>query len=402
VSADSDERRLAVVAPSWELGGAERYLKTITLAATNVGWQVHVGLPGGAEGLNGFFDDPALHVHRLDVGAQHAPGKASAGLRLAADLARTIVYLGRLRPSLVLINLPTPMQCLGALLAAALLRLPCVVVFQLIPTNFDPTPRRRRLFKHACGNATLIAVSEDNRRRLSATLTVEPSRIVRIFNGVRIGDARTTEQRRAARAAVLSELQLGDDVAIVLTIARLSGQKAPGVILDAAPRVWQGAPHTVFVWAGDGPLRESLASRIQELGWKERVRLLGERTDVASLLAAADLFLFPSWFEGLPLAVVEAMAAGTPVLVSDLDVLRELVGDRCDGLVFDLVAADHMASTLVWALGHPHEMADMAANARRKAVACFGEERMITRTLDVLAQRARSPRHRRWTSRRRP
>ena len=138
------------------------------------------------------------------------------------------------------------------------------------------------------------------------------------------------------------------------------------------------------MWAGAGEEQTRLASRIREMGLGDNVRMLGPRDDVDRLLAAADLFLFPSLFEGFGFALAEAMAAEVPVLTVNSGVMCELVHDMEHGLLFAPGDPLDLAEHVHWALEHPDEMRRMAAAARRRVADTFLEEDMLRRTLAVL------------------
>ena len=118
------------------------------------------------------------------------------------------------------------------------------------------------------------------------------------------------------------------DRPIVLTVARLDPQKGHRYLLAAATEV----PEAVFALVGEGGERAALENQARTLGVAERVRFLGHRDDVPELLAACDLFVLPSLYEGLPLSVLEAMAAAKPVVATAIDgtteaVVHEVTGD---------------------------------------------------------------------------
>jgi glycosyltransferase involved in cell wall biosynthesis len=100
-------------------------------------------------------------------------------------------------------------------------------------------------------------------------------------------------------------------------------------LLEAAALV----PHAIFVLAGDGPERPALEAQARSLGIEGRVRFLGHRTDIPQLLAVSDLFVLPSLYEGLPLSVLEAMAAGKPVIATQIGGTSEVVTDGETGLL---------------------------------------------------------------------
>ena len=131
-------------------------------------------------------------------------------------------------------------------------------------------------------------------------------------------DTRRFAFSEQVRREVRQELDLGDSF-IIGMVGRLSEEKNPGYGVELLPEL----PGAVLVMAGNGSEEEKLRQRIRELGLEERVRLLGRRADVERLYQAFDIYLLPSFTEGFPVAAVEAMASGLPVLLSDR-ITREL------------------------------------------------------------------------------
>src|SRR6266540_2543332 len=110
-------RRLAIVAPSRERGGAEEYLATLASAAAGAGWEVHAGLPPvpATATLRQQLRQTGIAVHALTIGDSHRPGKLGAAHRIATDFGNTAAYLARVRPAVVLTTLPYPEAAPGAL-----------------------------------------------------------------------------------------------------------------------------------------------------------------------------------------------------------------------------------------------------------------------------------------------
>src|SRR5829696_5368553 len=100
------------------------------------------------------------------------------------------------------------------------------------------------------------------------------------------------------------------------------------------PTILAACPTAQFFWVGEGALKEELKHEVRERGLESAVRFLGQRKDVAALLAGADLFVLPSLFEGLPLVILEAMAAGRPVVATRACGTAEVI---CDGATGRLV-----------------------------------------------------------------
>jgi glycosyltransferase involved in cell wall biosynthesis len=137
-----------------------------------------------------------------------------------------------------------------------------------------------------------------------------------------------------------------------------------------------------FVWVGDGQDREYLIDLVSEYGVKEQVLFLGYRRDVPRLLKSADLFVFPTHYEGSPFALLEAMAYSLPIIASDADAIVELVEHQLHCLVFRTSDRHDLQETLLWALSHPHQMQQFAENAQLH-VQDFSEAKMSEKTLAI-------------------
>jgi glycosyltransferase involved in cell wall biosynthesis len=132
------------------------------------------------------------------------------------------------------------------------------------------------------------------------------------------------------RPAVLAECGVPADGILACHVGRFAEQKNHGFLLRIAAEVFAQEPRAHLVLIGDGPLRSAIEADARELGVTDRAHFLGPRSDVPRLLGAADIFLLPSLFEGLPLVALEAQAAGVPVILTD-SITRE--ADIVPGLV---------------------------------------------------------------------
>jgi glycosyltransferase involved in cell wall biosynthesis len=132
---------------------------------------------------------------------------------------------------------------------------------------------------------------------------------------------------------VRHELAVPEGELLALTVANLRPEKALDVLLQAARLVSDASVPVRFAVVGRGPLRDALDAQHAALGLGDVVRFLGQRSDVLRLLAAADLFVLPSRQEGLPVAVMEAMAMGVPLVVTAVGEFPRLLTDHRDALV---------------------------------------------------------------------
>ena len=207
---------------------------------------------------------------------------------------------------------------------------------------------------------------------------VPRERISLVHNAI---DLRRFSPAPERRAVLRRELQLPPDAPVIAGIGRLNYQKNFPLFLEIAVEMSRSHPDAVFVIAGTGPeeraLRESAGAN---------VRFLGFVPDTARLYDAVDLLLMPSRFEGLPIALLEAMAMRVPVIASRLDGIAEVIVDGVDGLLATPSARDEFVAHLRTLLDDPNRGAQLAERAFQKVTAHFSAERM-TREVEALYAR---------------
>lgn len=165
----------------------------------------------------------------------------------------------------------------------------------------------------------------------------------------------------------------------ITMVANLRAEKGHDILIDAAPRILAAHPDAEFVLAGGGPLAEALAARVRSRGVADRVRFLGECRNVPDVLADTDLFVLPSRSEALPNAVIEAMAAGLPVVASDVGGIPELVTQGVTGLLVPPGDAQALASAVNHLLDHPEQASELGRAARDHVTREFSFDRLVTR-----------------------
>jgi len=126
------------------------------------------------------------------------------------------------------------------------------------------------------------------------------------------------------------ELQIPEGAVLLLSVGELNKNKNHQVVIEALARIQNSSLH--YVICGDGILRQELEALVERRGVSERIHLLGYRKDVIEMMAAADVYVHPSLREGLPVSVMEAMAAGLPCVVSDIRGCRDLIQNGINGI----------------------------------------------------------------------
>jgi glycosyltransferase involved in cell wall biosynthesis len=168
----------------------------------------------------------------------------------------------------------------------------------------------------------------------------------------------------AAAPADLQQFGIPPDSRTLLFVGRLDPQKGPFVLLMAAKELLARRPELHLLYVGDGPLRESLQNQVAREDLSLRVHFAGRRNDVPSLLRAAHLFVLPSLWEGLPNVVLEAMAAGVPLVASRVEGISDLIEDRQSGVVVPPNSAPLLVEAIERLLANPQEAQRLASNAQ--------------------------------------
>ena len=215
----------------------------------------------------------------------------------------------------------------------------------------------------------VIAVSEATRRILEDAEGVPAEKIVVIHNGM--------EPLRSPDPRAVADLRRrlgGEEKRVLLQMARLHEEKGHRVLFDALPRIVAGVGAVTLCLAGEGSGRRELEEAARERGLGSAVVFLGQRSDVPELIAASDVVVLPSLAESFGFAAVEALSVGKPVVVSDADGLREVVGDAA--LVVPRGDSVALADAVVRALDDPREAERLRAAGPPRA-AWFSAERMI-------------------------
>jgi glycosyltransferase involved in cell wall biosynthesis len=222
-----------------------------------------------------------------------------------------------------------------------------------------------------------------------AALGIRPERITVVERGRdarRLGTA-STERRTAVRR----RLGIPDEDELILAVGRQEFQKGHLVLLRAASRLFSSRPATRILIAGrPGNASNALRRELERLGLHERVSLLGHREDVPDLLAAADVFAFPSFFEGLGGSLIEAMGMGLPIVASRIPVIQEVVEENGNALLVPPDDPDGLAGAITRLL----DDRALSARFRRHSGELFGErygiERSVERMVNLYRRVSRS------------
>ncbi|KAA0687400.1 glycosyltransferase [Neorhizobium sp. P12A] len=219
--------------------------------------------------------------------------------------------------------------------------------------------------------AHLIVVSEDSRQSFCEGREA-PSRMTVVRNGI------FPLLPTGPVWALKQELDLAEKT-VLLTVARFAEQKDHASLVRSLPDILEAYPSVVLLFVGSGPEEERVRSLAAELDLIGRIRFLGHRTDVAELLAIADLFVLPSRFEGLPLAVLEAMSLAVPVVATQIGGTLEALGE--DHPYFAAPGSESsIAAVIKQALADPRRLRDIGKAGFERFEREFSVDRMAGET----------------------
>jgi glycosyltransferase involved in cell wall biosynthesis len=355
------EIRLVAYTNAESVGGAERCLATIlaglpppfrvTVAATDtdVGKTVAAGCAAAevasVTSPTGFWDARAVAVHRR--------------------------AFERVDPHVCVINLQTPYCALHATLAAVSMpKLRAVAIEHLpLPSRSRAAHRLKRMTSRHL--AAHVAVSAHTAAAIAAEAGVARESILVVRNGV--------------SEPAVGRSDLGLPGPLVGGMGRFDRQKGFDVLIDALATL----PRVSAVVAGDGPERDALMRHARDRSLTDRFSIVPWTSDIGPFLRSLDLFVLPSRYEGLPLALLEAMAAGVPVVAADVGAVREAVVSGENGLLVPSEDAAALAAGIRRLLEDEPTRRLLGANARQTWQSEFTAERMQRSYVDLFTELSR-------------
>lgn len=237
---------------------------------------------------------------------------------------------------------------------------------------------RERLFIGAASH--FVAVSRDTLDHFPMRL--QPSRTTVLYDGVEIPPRANPAEKAAVARAVRSEFRIPEDAVVAAMFARVNPQKDYPTLIRAAVLLRETYPALRFLIVGDNKQVDTNRrhfAEVQDLarraGVLDRFVFTGFRSDVARLMLAADLSVLCTHFEGLPLVMIEAMAAGLPCVATAVDGIPEALTDGVTGLLHQHGDAEGLASAIASLLAVPDRGEAIGAAARVEAERRFGQSR---------------------------
>lgn len=357
-----------------EIGGAEIYLEQLIQGLDSQRFHITL-LASATPKIEPWLVrlQPRLdRIIKTEAGKFHQPG----------FLKRLVNYFNQ--ADVLHLNLGNPVGYKSALLAARLSRTKRqVATIHLAGTYPQPESIKQVVSRKALkffykSIDSIITVSEANRKQLTNYFELFRDKIHVIHNGVQVDKYIMDENPEKSRILLNFPIQKK----LVVVVGRLHEQKGHSYLIHAARKIIDTLPACHFVFVGDGELRDSLQKEIGQLGLNDYFTFSGFRTDIPRILNAIDLFVLPSLDEGLPLVLLEAMAAGKPVIATNVGGVAELVQNNQTGIIIQPGRVDEIASAIINLLKSDKQMKMFGNQAHEYVLQNFSQEMMQKKTYE--------------------
>ena len=224
----------------------------------------------------------------------------------------------------------------------------------------------------------IVAVSAMTRQKLIDE-GIQAKRIVIIPNGIT-----PIQAKGINRAEIRLAVGLGEEDPFLVAVGRLVYSKAHDILIAAMPAVLERFPDAKVGICGDGILRPKLEEQIQSMGLSDSVKLFGHSDNVEKFLTSADVFVMPSLWEGLPIALLEAMSAGLPIVATRVEGVEEVVEEGKHGLLVPVGNINALADAIVQLLADSHLRRAMGIAAKEKVLNFYTSDRMCEKYLELM------------------
>jgi glycosyltransferase involved in cell wall biosynthesis len=350
---------------SLERGGAENHLLALLTHADRQAFDLETAVLSGEGELVPVFRQAGIPVHLLRARSRFDPlalGRLVRLLRaghfdiLHSHLFRADIYAG------------LAVGRLGE-------RRPLLVSTRHNDDRFFLNPFVGLIHYGVSARQDLIIAISDHIARFTVSRGVRhPERVRRVYHGL---EPPLTQALEREGKHIRQELGIAADAFLVGNVGRLALQKGQRHLIAAMPSLLERVPRARAIIAGSGDLEEYLRELAQELGVADQVHVLGPRKDVPALMHAIDVFAMPSIWEGFGLVLLEAMAAGRPIVASRVATIPEVVVDGETGLLVPAGDPLALAEALAQLADEPEQATRFGEAGRERLRRQFSIEKMV-------------------------
>ena len=306
-------------------------------------------------------------------------------LRNPLNIFRILAYLQKHKPDILHTQLEFS-DTLGSI-AARLLGIPSV---STVHTIENPSVRTRTYWRHQLRwfalrhfSTRVIAVSKKARLHHIQSAKIPNDKAITLYNGIDLEVFRSRGPQMVNTAR--QSLNLPETGQVICTVAVLREQKGIQYMIEALPAILERIPNAIYLVVGDGAYRNELKSLSASRGVEKRVLFAGHRTDIPAVLASCDLFVLPTLGDALPTVLIEAMAAGKPIVASDVGGVPEIITDQTTGILVPPANPSKLAEACLQILQNESFRNTLVSNAYEVAQQKFNVHTQV-RQLSTLYQ----------------
>jgi glycosyltransferase involved in cell wall biosynthesis len=356
--------RVLQLITSLERGGAENHLLALLTHADRRAFELQTAVLSGEGELVPVFRQAGIPVHLLKSRSRFDPLALGRLVRLLRAGHFDIVHSHLFRADIY------------AGLAVARLRIrPLLVSTRHNDDRFFLNPFVGLVHYGVSARQDLIIAISDHIARFTVSRGVRhPERVRRVYHGL---EPPVTQALEREGQHIRRELGIGPDEFLVGNVGRLALQKGQRHLIAAMPLLLERVPRAHAIIAGGGDLEDYLRDLASDMGVAERVHVLGPRKDVPALMHAIDVFVMPSIWEGFGLVLLEAMAAGRPIVASRVATIPEVVVDGETGLLVPVGDPLALATALAELAEQPERAARLGEAGRERLRRQFSLEKMV-------------------------
>ena len=224
----------------------------------------------------------------------------------------------------------------------------------------------------------IIAISAEVEREI-LNMGIPSKKIILIDNGIDIGRFEKKFDLEKTR----KQFGIPSHGKVICTVGRLSSEKGHATLIEAASKVIKNYPLAYFVMAGDGVLKNDLMNKTKKLNIGDHFIFMGMVNDIPALLSVSDIFVLPSLTEGLPMALLEAMAAKKPVIASRVGSIPEVLTHNESGLLVPPANSQELENSILDLLNNKQKADELAENGYRTIVNRYSSKIMARKYLDI-------------------
>lgn len=351
------------------IGGAEEYLKLLAQFLNNDQFKIRVAIPK-SKGTEDLVNELKFKGVKVDFINKY-------------NILNNLLYFKKNKPDLIHFNLPYPNKCITSILAGIIYSNSKLYVTEhLVPPEYKPLPFLKLIKKFIYSKLDIsITVSYKNKETLIKNFDLPENKIKVIYNCIDVDHIRNYDSE------IVRELRLkfsiNNSALVFGTVGRLDRQKGHEYLINASKKVIEKLPNSLFLFVGQGKLRDQLNQKIKDNDLSDHFRIVGYQENLPEILALIDIFVLPSVFEGFPFSILEAMAAKKPVIATNVGGVPEIITNNVNGILVEPMDPDALAKAMILLAKDNEKRDHFAESGYKKMVENFSLDKMISMTREI-------------------